>query len=260
MKKIGIVLSGGGARGAAHLGVLKALDELGITISAISGVSAGAVIGALYAAGVSPEKILETLKTQTYFGIKDFLWMKNGLFNLEGLRKKLAELIPEDNFSGLKIPLFVVATDILTGTSVAFSDGPLFDAILGSASVPVVFQPTSYKEYQLLDGGILNNLPIEPLLGRCNIIIGSHVNKLRDAHIPITLDKTTLLDQCFHLVIANSVKERAKACHIYIEPLLAGFGIFEMKYAQQIFEIGYHEAMSQKERLLELNEDHSIVG
>jgi NTE family protein len=255
MKKTGIVLSGGGARGAAHLGVLKALDELEIEISAISGVSAGAVIGALYAAGVSPEKILETLKAQTYFGIKDFLWMKNGLFNLEGLRKKLTELIPVDDFAGLKIPLFIVATDILTGTSITFSDGPLHDVIIGSASVPVVFEPKPFKNYQLLDGGILNNLPIEPLLGCCNVIIGSHVNKLHDANTPISLDKTALMDQCFHLVIANSVKERAKACHIYFEPLLAGFGIFEMKHADQIFEIGYNAAMDQRESLLELKKD-----
>ena len=258
MTKIGIVLSGGGARGAAHLGVLKALDDLEITLSAISGVSAGAVIGAMYAAGVSPEKILETLKAQSYFGIKDFLWMKNGLFNLDGLRKKLSELIPQDDFSHLKIPLFIVATDILTGTSVTLSDGPLYDAILGSASVPVVFAPRPYKDYLLLDGGILNNLPIEPLLGRCNILIGSHVNKLHDANTPISLDKTALMDQCFHLVIANSVKERAKACHVYIEPLLAGFGIFEMKHADMIFEIGYNAAMDQREQLLAIKKEAGI--
>ena len=89
MKSIGIVLSGGGARGAAHIGVLKALDEIGVNISAISGVSAGAVIGALYAAGIAPEKILEELKEQSFFGIKDIVWMKSGLFTMDNLRKKL---------------------------------------------------------------------------------------------------------------------------------------------------------------------------
>ncbi len=252
MHKIGIVLSGGGARGAAHLGVLKALDEVGVKVSAISGVSAGAVIGALYAAGISPEKILEELKEQSYFGIKDLLWMKNGLFTMASLRKRLAELIGNDDFGHLKIPLFINATDILTGTGVTFSEGPLFDAVLGSASVPVVFEPVVYKDYRLLDGGILNNLPIEPLLEHCNIIIGSHVNKLSDGTSPIKLDKAALIDQCFHLVIANSVRERAMACHIFIEPLLSGFGIFEMKNADKIFEIGYNAAMEQKDKLIGL--------
>ena len=252
MKQIGIALSGGGARGAAHLGVLKALDELDIKISAISGVSAGALIGALYAKGISPDDILKELKQLSYFGFKDLLWMKSGLFTMAGLRNKLHELIGSDDFAALKIPLFINATDILTGNGVVFSEGPLYDAVLGSAAVPVVFEPVEYKGYRLLDGGILNNLPVEPLLGRCNFIIGSHVNKLHDGAISTKLDKAALIDQCFHLVIANSVKERAMACHVFIEPLLAGFGIFDMKNADKIFEIGYKAAMEQKEKLIGL--------
>ncbi len=254
MKTTGIVLSGGGARGAAHLGVLKAIDELGIKISAISGVSAGAVIGALYAAGVPPETILEELKEQSYFGIKELVWMKTGLFKMASLRAKLEELIGKDDFDCLKIPLFINATDILTGTMVTFSKGPLYDAILGSASVPVVFEPTPYNNYQLLDGGILNNLPVEPLIGLCDVVIGSHVNKLHDGKIPIKIDRMTLIDQCFHLVIANSVRQRSTACHIFIEPLLGGFSIFEMKNADKIFELGYVAAMEQRDKLIELKD------
>ena len=249
MRSIGIVLSGGGARGAAHLGVLNALDELGINVSTISGVSAGAVIGALYAAGIAPEKILEELKAQSYFGIKEIVWTKSGLFTMDNLRKKLAELIGSDDFGYLKKQLFINATDILTGTSVTFSEGPLYDAILGSASVPVIFEPIPYGNYQLLDGGILNNLPIEPLLENCNIVIGSHVNKLQGNN-PVKMDRIALIDQCFHLVIANSVRQRATACHVYIEPLLTGFGIFDIKDADKIFEIGYNAAMEQKEQLM----------
>ena len=116
----------------------------------------------------------------------------------------------------------------------------------------MVFEPIPYGNYQLLDGGILNNLPIEPLLENCNIIIGSHVNKLHDGTIPIKIDRVALIDQCFHLVIANSVRQRATACHVYIEPLLSGFGIFDMKDADKIFEIGYNAAMEQKDKLMGL--------
>jgi NTE family protein len=249
MKSIGIVLSGGGARGAAHLGVLKALEELRIHVAAISGVSAGAVIGALYAAGVPVEKILDVLKQQSYFGIKDFTWWKNGFFSMATLRRKLDELIGADDFACLRVPLYINATDFNTGCLVTFSQGHLYDAILGSATVPVVFEPTKYNDYLLLDGGMLNNLPVEPLIGKCDHIIGSHVNKLHDADTPFRLDKLSLIDQCFHMVIAQSVKDRAKLCSVFINPLLAGFGMFEMKHADQIFEIGYKAAMEQRDHL-----------
>ena len=250
MKSVGIVLSGGGARGAAHLGVLKALNELNIKVSAISGVSAGAIVGVLYAAGYSPEYILAELKKQSYFGITNIAWQKDGFFSMASLRKKLHELIKQDDFEGLRIPLSITATDISTGKSIIFSKGPLFDVIIASASVPVIFQAVSYESYQLLDGGILNNLPVEPLLGKCDIIIGSHVNKLHDNTHPVKSDRISLIDECFHLMIANNVRERAMACDIFIEPLLSGFGIFEMKYADRIFEMGYEATMVQKEKLL----------
>ena len=128
MRSVGLALSGGGARGAAHLGLLKALDELNVKVSAISGVSAGAVIGALYAAGNAPEYILQELKQQSYFGITDVAWLRNGLFTMASLRKKLKEMIPQDDFEQLHIPLYVLATDISMGTSVTFSQGPLLEA------------------------------------------------------------------------------------------------------------------------------------
>lgn len=246
-------MSGGGARGAAHLGVLQALDELGIKVAAISGVSAGAVIGALYAAGIAPLTILEELKQLSYFRVTEFAWLKNGLFTMAGLRKALATLIGHDSYELLNIPLFVTATDISKGCSVTFSKGPLQDTIIGSSAVPVVFEPVPCQGYLLLDGGILNNLPVEPICETCDFVIGSHVNKLYDGVTPVKLNTASLIDQCFHLVIANSVRARALQCDIFIEPLLSGFGIFEMKNAGRIFELGYQAAMEQKEKLLAIN-------
>ena len=249
MNAVGLVLSGGGARGAAHLGVLKALEELGVNISAISGVSAGALIGALYAAGQSPEKILNELKQQSYFSITDVAWLGKGLFSMNGLRKVLTGFIKTDSFECLEIPLFVTATDITTGQPVTFGRGNLFNAILGSCSVPVIFEPVVYDGHFLLDGGIVNNFPVEPLLSNCDTIIGSHVNKLYDGVIPVKLTRSALVEKCFHLAIAGSVYTRAAHCKVFIEPLLSGYSMFDISQADKIFESGYEATMKQKENI-----------
>ncbi len=254
MKSVGIVLSGGGARGAAHLGVLQALNDLNIAISAVSGVSAGAIIGALYAAGHTPKDILTTLKGRSYFGISDIAWLKPGIFSAASLRKALSELIGNDDFAQLKMPLYVTATDMICQRSVTFSSGKLFDPVIGSSSVPLVFQPVLFGAYELLDGGMLNNFPVEPLVGKYDVLIGSHVNKLRVDNDPVKQGKVSVIDQCFHMVIAASVHERSALCNIFIEPLLAGFGMFDIKRADQLFELGYAATMEHKDRLIKINQ------
>jgi len=252
MASAAVVLSGGGARGAAHLGVLAALEELKIKISAISGVSAGAIAGALYAAGLSPLAILNVLKSQSYFGISNIAWLKDGIFSMEKLKKTLAELIKTDDFGNLKIRLFINATDISTGLPVSFSEGILYDIIIASASVPIIFEPVIYGNYQLLDGGILDNLPVDPLVGKYDLIIGSHVNKLWDNSSSSKLNKISLLDRCFHIAINGHVKNQSQKCQVFIEPMLEGFGMFDMKNADKLFEIGYKATMEQKEKILGL--------
>ena len=251
-KSVGLVLSGGGARGAAHIGVLQALNELKIPVAAISGVSAGSVIGALYAAGLTPQKILTELKDLSYFSVSDFTWKSSGLFSMSGLRDKLEELIGNDSFEKLQIPLYIATTDITRGKAITFSSGSLFDIIIASSAVPLVFEHVDYQGYQLMDGGIINNFPVEPLVGKYDLIFGSYVNKLFDGITPIKNDKLSLVDYCFHLGIYEGIQQRSKLCDAYFEPFLAGFGLFEMKRADEIFEKGYKSVMDQKEQLLSL--------
>ena len=245
-----MVLSGGGARCAAHLGVLKALDELGIKVAAVSGVSAGAIVGALYAAGNTPDVILSVLKNIAYFGIAEFAWFKNGLFTMNALRNTLGDMIAQDSFEDLDIPFYVTATDITCGKAIVFSKGELFSMIIASSSIPVIFEPVFYDDSRLVDGGILDNLPVEPLAGKCDVIIGSHVNKLYNGVRLDGLSNISLIEHCFHMAIANTVMQNAGRCDVFIEPLLSGHRMFDMKHADEIFKIGYHAAMDQKEKLL----------
>jgi NTE family protein len=255
MNKIGLVLSGGGARGFAHLGVLKVLDELNLKPAAISGVSSGAIFGALYSYGKTPGEILELAKRHSYFGISNFLWRKEGLFSMETIRKILTEAIPENSFECLKIPLYVNATDLLHNKTIFFSSGELIEPLIASASFPVLFEPVPIENSKFVDGGVLDNFPVEPLIDLCDKIIGSHVNRLETIRdINARLSKAMMIERCFHLAIANSVYSKVHRCDIFIEPHLNSFGLFRMRNIEQIFEIGYQAALKEKDTILRLME------
>ena len=255
MNKIGLVLSGGGARGFAHLGFLKVLEELQVKPYAISGVSSGAIFGALYAYGKSPDEILALAKKYSYFGISNLLWRKEGLFSMETIRKILTENIPENSFEALKIPLYVNATDFLHNKTIFFSSGELINPLIASASFPVLFEPVQIENSKLVDGGLLDNLPVEPLVDLCDKIIGSHVNRLENiTDINIKFSKAVMIERCFHLAIANSVYSKVRFCDIFIEPRLTSFGLLRMKNIEQIFEIGYQTALKEKDQILRLVE------
>lgn len=250
--KIGIVLSGGGVRGFAHLGLLKVLDELQIKLSAISGVSAGAIFGALYASGKKPDEILNIVEENngSYFGFSGFSWLKGGFFSLDTVKKILMEKIPEDSFESLEIPLIINATDFLHNKTIFFSSGKLISRVIASSSVPVIFEPVIDNGNKLVDGGLLNNFPLEPLLGICDKFIGSHVNKIEDIDdVNFKFSKASIIERSFHIAVANSVYNKVNQCDIFIEPPLDKFGLINMKHAAEIFDIGYRNALKYKKQL-----------
>ncbi len=249
MKKTGLVLSGGGARGFAHLGLLQALDELGIKVAAISGVSAGAIIGALYAAGYEPKKILEVVKGQNYYRLPSLAFSRTGLFSLKNIEAVFAKLIPKNRFDDLNIPLYVTATNLSEGKCETFSSGSLIDKILASASVPAIIAPALIEGKYYVDGGVMNNFPVECLSGKYDAIIGCHVNKLYENGY-VDVSRIQIVEHCFHLAIAGKVYAQSAMCDVFIEPGLEGFGMFEMKHADTIYQKGYDAAMAQKEQLL----------
>jgi NTE family protein len=247
MAVIGIALSGGGARGIAHLGVLKALAELGIRPGIISGTSAGGIAGGLYAAGYSPDEILEITKHADFFNIFA-LKFHEGIFSMKPFEKIYHRYIPHDTFEGLHMPLYVAATDILRGETVYFSSGALAVALMATSCVPVAFQPVMYQGREYLDGGILNNLPIEPLAGRCDVAIGVHVNSIDTSvdHIP-TKD---LIDRSYHLAVGYAIRQKATTLDLFVEPpAMSRFGMFDIGSADAIFKVGYDYMMSIRDRV-----------
>ena len=257
MKRIGLVLSCGGARGIAHLGVLAALEEANVRPDALSGSSAGAIIAALYAAGHTPLKIKHLVQETAFFGISHLLLGKPGVFDMEAFRRLLQEQLPHSCFEDLAVRLFVTATNLNTGGPECFSTGPLIEPLLASACVPAVFPPVAIGRYEYVDGGVLDNLPVEPLRASCDFVIGSHVNRLAE-FLPVShhWHKAYILDRCFHLAIAKNVYEKAGGCDLFLDhPGMSGFGLFDTHRADELFDIGYRQAQLHRDRWIALAHD-----
>ncbi len=252
MTKVGVALSGGGARGIAHLGVLQALDDMGVQIQAISGTSSGAIAGAFYAGGMPPKEVLDLIiKTSLYKFLRPAI-SRTGLLKIQQLRRLFEKHLPQTSFQGLQRELTVVATDIVKGQSAYFKEGNLIDSVLASCCMPVIFDPIKIEGISYIDGGILNNLPIEPLQQTCDIVIGSHCNPV-DANFKVKNAKA-LLERTLLMAIRNNTLTRKDQCHFYLEPSeLEKFIGSDFGKAQEIYQIGYDHTWSQRAAITKLH-------
>lgn len=244
MKKIGIALSGGGARGFAHLGMLKALKEFGIIPNVYAGTSAGSMVGALAAAGYDTDTIYEISKKTDFFGIKHILFGKAGIFSTEPIEKLIKEHIPGDTFENLKCKLTIAATNIVECKTDYFNSGCLSKAVAASSCIPMVYEPVKINGSVYLDGGLLNIFPVSPLIGECEVIIGAYVNeiskKLEHLHMK------DMLDRSFHLALSGNVRENAKHCHLYLSPPdMSRFSMFDTDKIDEIISYSYQYATEQ---------------
>ncbi|MFM9952314.1 MAG: patatin-like phospholipase family protein [Saprospiraceae bacterium] len=238
--KIGIAFSGGGARGIAHVGVLKALLENGIEPQVISGSSAGSIVGALYAAGKSPEEMLAFVKDSKLFKLIKVGLPNRGFTKLTYLRERLAETIAEDSFEALNKKLIVAISNLHTGVCEMVSKGPLFDVIVASSSIPLVFKPVELNGQLYVDGGLLNNLPVTPLLEEVDFVIGVNVMpqvELRDTSLQSLIGVAA---RCFELSVVGNTRPDLERCHFVIEPkAVHNYHIFQFNQYEALYQIGY---------------------
>lgn len=236
--KYGLVLSGGGTRGFAHLGAIKALKEEGIQPDIISGVSAGSIVGALYADQQDAEEALKALISKNLAGLLKLIIPRDGLLKMTGFERTLRKTLNAKTFEDLQIPLIIHAVNINTTEYTRFDKGDLIQAIKASSSIPIVFPPVVIDGEQFLDGGLLNNFPVEPLKDICDTIIGINVNPLGEEKNVRGLKKIAI--RSFHLTMRNHAESRKDLCDIYIEPEeLQYFGILDLSSARKVFDIGY---------------------
>jgi len=246
--KFGIALSGGGARGIVHLGVLEALHKYGIRPEIISGASMGALIGVFYAAGFKPLQILDLVKSNKM--VKMFKWQvpSGGLIDLKKVLSLLEDNIETDDFSSLKKPFYCSVVNLNSGHSEIKNEGKLFQWVLASASIPIIFEPQIIDGITYVDGGLLNNLPVDSIRDQCRILIGVHVNH-NGAEDDISGIKA-IAERTFRLVMSQNVRESFAKCDFVIDPPeTRKYNTFDFKKADEIFKIGFEEA---EKRILEM--------
>lgn len=240
--KIGIVLSGGGARGFAHIGVLKALNEHGIYPDAISAVSAGSIVGCLYADGYNPDEIFNIFCKLDIYKLLRFYRPAFGVLRADGLQKVLGQYLSAHSFEELKIPLYVCATNFTKAQITYFHKGPLIRAVMASCAIPMVLKPLQIDDEFYVDGGLMNNLPIEPLEHDCEDIIGVNVNPVTEATAFSSF--RNYADRVMHLALRANIQNNIHKCDIYIEPPgLMEYNLFKVSAADQIYRMGYEHTL-----------------
>ncbi|MFH1196340.1 MAG: patatin-like phospholipase family protein [bacterium] len=289
--KIGLVLSGGGARGIAHVGTLKLIDSLHIPIDYIAGTSMGGIIGALYACGFSGNEIekyvLETDWTEMFLdkpprseipylekrddgkfqielGIEGFTpVIPSGLIGGQNISLKFSELTSAvgsiQDFNKLPIPYKCVAIDLITGNEVVLDRGSLPKAMRATMAIPTVFSPVEWGDSLLIDGGVLNNFPADVLkeMG-ANIIIGVNVGSqlLKREELNSLIN---VLQQTMVLTDYAKQKENFKLCEVFIQPELEGFttASFDAASVKVILQRGINAAAKSRQELIEIKNKYA---
>lgn len=220
--------------------MLKALEEAGIEPGYVVGVSAGAIVGALYAAGKTPEEMLEFVAQSSMIRVIKFGIPRTGLTTMDYLRERIAVMLPENSFEPLVRKLYIGTTNISAGTFELHSNGKLHDLVAASCSIPFVFKPMEIDGQLYVDGGIMNNMATEPLEGKVDYIIGSNLIP------PTTLAKKDLSSvisiswRCFDLSVMANTSPCASRCDLLIEPpAVADHNIFSFSKIHELYEIGY---------------------
>ena len=240
----GLVLSGGGIRGVAHIGAIKAMEECGIYPSHIAGTSAGAIVGSLYAAGRSCEEMLDFFKTTEIFSINNYAKGKPGFLDTEKFYNQFKAYMPHDTFESLEKPLFITATNLLDGTLKVFSRGELIRPVLASAAVPGLFAPVQIKNGYYIDGGTLNNFPVDLIRPYCENIVGVYVNPFNKVSIQELNRVDKVLERAYHVMVANETTRKFKDCDLLIRPMnMDRIGMFTLKNLDSIYHLGYKAAL-----------------
>lgn len=245
-KKIGLVLSGGGVRGMAHIGVLRALEEYGISANIVSGSSVGALVGALYANGIPIQDMLTFFKETPLFKYNFITILKPGLVDTERYFDIFKDYFPEDSFDHLQRELHVVATNLQEGGEEFFHEGELILPLLASAALPPVFSPVEINNCLYADGGIMNNFPIEPLSGKVDYIIGSNVSVIKKVDKKAIGSSLQLANRTTALMIYAINRQKIRQCDLVVEPLeLESIGVLDKKGIEKAHTIGYESALKK---------------
>ncbi len=247
---IGLALSGGAARGLAHIAVLDILEQEGVPIHAIAGTSAGSIIGALYCAGMPLSEIKRILLDTKWKNILKFTVPRTGLISSDGIYRFMDNILPVKKFSALPLPFAAVATDLRTGEKVAITTGSIAKAVQASCSLPVIFTPTEINNRMLVDGGVASQIPVRTVREELGIkkVIAVNVN-----YKALELDQfDTIVKIAAHLSAlwaSRNAREEEKLADVVINVNARGIPLYDLSKSKELLRRGKKAA---EERMHEI--------
>lgn len=236
-----LALSGGAARGAFHLGFIQALQENAVDIKAISGTSAGAIVGGAIACGVTPKEVLEILKSKEFKAIFKFNWFRSSVFSIDYGAKVIQKLFPVLDIKDAEIPFYACVADLTTNEVLYANSGSGVDYVLASSSLIPIFEPYPYDSKMLVDGGFLELMPTLPLVKHGYPILGIN---LLPHKTPQKYNFFTLLANASDMLFRATLPQDVKRCEWYVSPdALSNLSLFSLSKLDQGFDFGYAEGL-----------------
>ena len=248
--KITLSLSGGGLRGAAHVGAIKFLEEQGVEVTAVSGSSAGAIVGLFLASGKSSDEMLSFLKSLEKKEL--FAWASGaiGIFKMERLEKKLEETLNIESYSDLKIPFYTCVTDIDTGEAHYINSGNPITYTVASSTLTPLFSAKKIGEHSFIDGGFSDNLPVKPLKSYYEKNLAININPLGGEDL--SSFKSLAIRSILIMIRSNSIPSKKLTDAFFEVKGVANMHLFNFDEIEMAYEAGYSEL---KERWEELSKE-----
>lgn len=242
---LGLALSGGSAKGFAHIGVLKYMHEIGLRPDIIAGTSAGSLVGALYADGYTPDDMMDLmgdLKLRSMTSLRPII--SAGMLNTGPFKRFVDEHLAHHRLEDLPIPLRIVASDLDHGEQHVFTSGELSQVVLASCSIPALFNPVEIEGVTYVDGGLFRNFPVSVIRDECDVVIGMNLGPWEQSNYKKTIISVAVRSW-FFVFRQNTLLDK-EVCDILLESQeLMDYGPFDTHAAQQMFEIGY--ALAKRE-------------
>lgn len=240
--KLGVALSGGGARGFAHVGALQAIEEAGLKPDIIAGVSAGSIVAVLYASGMPLDEMPRIFEDK---GFSDFVNMSmgnGGLMRIDKFKKFIMQSINRygtyKNLQDLTIPTYIGATDIDAGHAVEFHSGPIGERMAASCSIPIIFKPVKIEGTNYVDGGVLRNHPAWIIRDKCETLIGVNVSPMRMPGKSASMIDVAM--RTYNLMAKSNQAEDMALCDLSVQtPELSTYKVFDLKNIKAVVTSGY---------------------
>ena len=241
--KLGLALSGGGARAAAHCGALQAFKEFDIKPDIVSGTSAGALAAVMYSAGISPVEMIDLFEGMSFF--RDIVTPsipRGGMFDSKPLVEHIRKHIPYNRLEDLPIPTYVVASDMEHGRVKVFTKGELAPRVVASCSIPIIFKPMVINGIHYVDGGAFQTLPVPAIRQQCEKVIALNINHIYDE--PYKDSLVSVAFRSFMMMFVSNAIADSRQADLYIDLETAHASTYDMSKLHDLFHLGYESAVA----------------